>query len=249
MNRREDCRTNQADTGCNAQTHCPRSCRESQADAGCNTQTHCPKSCRTSRADSTCAPMSHREKRRATRADAVCDASVRRRMDGDALTQYRLSLTHRRPAGERSPAPGHRMDEAARAAYRLHQTPGVSHRMDDKERLLHRIGQSPRALHSRLPLAVERMISALCEDYDRRRQALGEGMLDRGLLDEYRRLNDLIDDALEETCEPPLRPLMRSDLADRRGAFYTQAYWISEGTYKERKQMAKHAIAHRMHLL
>lgn len=101
----------------------------------------------------------------------------------------------------------------------------------------------------RLPVALEHSIAALCEDYPRRTRALLESAYPAETLTEYARLNAVVDDALEETCEEPIREQMRSDLARRRGAMYTQIFWISEKTYKGRKQAAKLAIARRMRWL
>ena len=102
---------------------------------------------------------------------------------------------------------------------------------------------------SRLPPGVEHMIFAICEDYPRRARAIADGVGNPATLAEYRRLNDLIDDALEESCEPDLREEMRRDLGLRRGAHYTQLWQISVGTYKIRKKMSKLAIARRLNLL
>lgn len=112
-----------------------------------------------------------------------------------------------------------------------------------------RARRSPRKrLGGRLPLATEREIRHLCMGYVRRERRILDGRLPREMLAEMKRINELIDDALAETCEPELRELIRIDLAERRGAMYTQAYWIGETTYKHRKQAAKHALARRFGL-
>lgn len=105
-----------------------------------------------------------------------------------------------------------------------------------------------RRLGGRLPLATEREIRRLCMGYTRRERRILDGRLPRELLAEMKRTNELIDEALAETCEPELRETVRTDLAERRGTMYTQAYWIGETTYKHRKQAAKHAIARRFGL-
>lgn len=99
-------------------------------------------------------------------------------------------------------------------------------------------------LRARLPLLTERTVRALCASYRRRRHR-GAYRCERELApdDEER-----IEDALAETCEVGLREAILSDIAERRGAKYTQAVWIGESGYKERKRAAKRAIAERFGL-
>ncbi len=101
----------------------------------------------------------------------------------------------------------------------------------------------------RIPSGIEHLIAAICEDYPRRKHEIEAGEGDPVTLAEYRRLNDLVDDALEESCEPEIREEMRRDLALRRGAHYTQIWQMWEGTYKNRKRTCKLAIARRLRLL
>ena len=103
-------------------------------------------------------------------------------------------------------------------------------------------------LKSRLPLETERAVRALCAGYHRRkhrRESFPHPT--RGTLSESE-INALIDDALEESCEAGLRSTLREDIAERRGVKYTQAVWIGESGYKERKAEAKRAIARRFGL-
>ena len=93
-------------------------------------------------------------------------------------------------------------------------------------------------LRARLPLLTERTVRALCASYRRRRHR-GAYRGDDG---------ERIEDALAETCEVGLREAILSDIAERRGAKYTQAVWIGESGYKERKRAAKRAIAERFGL-
>ena len=101
----------------------------------------------------------------------------------------------------------------------------------------------------RIPPGIEHLIAAICEDYPRRKHEIECGERDPATLAEYRRLNDLVDDALEESCEPAIREEMRRDIALRRGAHYTQIWQFAEGSYKIRKRMCKLAIARRLRLL
>ena len=84
--------------------------------------------------------------------------------------------------------------------------------------------------------------------YRHRAVRIADARLPESILAEMREINRKIDDALEESCEVGLRELILSDLADRRGSMYTQAYFIGEVAYKHRKQAAKHAIARRFGL-
>ena len=100
----------------------------------------------------------------------------------------------------------------------------------------------------RLPLETERAVRALCAGYHRRkyrRESFPHPT--RGTLSESE-INAMIDDALEESCEAGLRSALREDIAERRGAKYTNAVWIGESGYKERKAEAKRAIARRFGL-
>ncbi len=103
-------------------------------------------------------------------------------------------------------------------------------------------------LGGRLPLTTEREIRELCAGYAHRARRIKENSLPASILTEMQKKNALIDEALAETCEPGLRRHILSDLADRRGVTYTQAYFIGEVAYKRRKQAAKHAIARRFSL-
>jgi hypothetical protein len=108
--------------------------------------------------------------------------------------------------------------------------------------------RSSHRLKHRLQLETERAVRALCAGYHRRkyrRESFPHPT--RGSLSEAD-INALIDDALAEACEQGLRDTIRSDIADRRGAKYTQAVYICESGYKERKRAAKCAIAKRFGL-
>ena len=108
--------------------------------------------------------------------------------------------------------------------------------------------RSSRRLKNRLPLETERAVRALCAGYHRhkyRRCATVE--TPNGVIS-AEQANLRIDDALEETCEAGLRETIRADIAERRGAKYTQAVYISESGYKARKRAAKRAIARRFGL-
>lgn len=102
---------------------------------------------------------------------------------------------------------------------------------------------------SRLPLAVDRVVRAHCEDYDRRRRAIAEGRLSPETLGHYMVLNAKIDRAIASCCEESFCEEMREDIAAAHGHRNSRLYFISPGTFKARKRETKIAIAKALHLL
>lgn len=100
----------------------------------------------------------------------------------------------------------------------------------------------------KMPLDVSRAVSSLCNDYERREKALSESTLCPELRESYEALNDAIDRALETTCEEGIRVMMRRDIGLCRGHRMSPIYFISEKTYKRRKNQAKAEIARRLGL-
>ena len=97
--------------------------------------------------------------------------------------------------------------------------------------------------------AVDRLVRAVCEDYDRRAALLRTGRAPEATLRRFRELNEAVDEGLAEACEPGLIPQMRSDIAARRGDRRSQLYYISPNTYRHRKRMSKLAIARNLGLI
>ena len=108
--------------------------------------------------------------------------------------------------------------------------------------------RSSHRIRNRLPLETERAVRSLCAGYHRLKYRRGATVEAAGRQISAQELTDRIDDALAETCEAGLRETIRADIAERRGAKYTQAIYICEGGYKARKRAAKHAIAKRFGL-
>lgn len=100
-----------------------------------------------------------------------------------------------------------------------------------------------------LPPAVAHAVSAICEDYDRRQAEIGRGRLSAATLSFYTILNDVIDKALAECCEEGIREVIRHDIGAGVGHRFTQLYFLSCNTYKDRKRKGKLAIAKALHLL
>ena len=100
-----------------------------------------------------------------------------------------------------------------------------------------------------LPLSVNRVVVALCGDYDRRKREIEKNKIDTETLAYYRRLNAAIDEALYEECEEGIRNTMRSDIGNGVGHRRTQLYYMAAGTYKSRKRNSKYRIAKRLNLV
>ena len=105
------------------------------------------------------------------------------------------------------------------------------------------------ATNTILPLSVNRVVVAICGDYDRRKREIEKNKIDGETLSHYRQLNDLIDEAITEECEVGIRSTMREDIGNGVGHRRTQLYYISPGTYKTRKRNAKYRIAKKLNLL
>ena len=102
---------------------------------------------------------------------------------------------------------------------------------------------------SKIPVTVERIVDALCADYDRRRNAISGGGLESDTDEFYRELNSAIEESVSESCEEGIRAEMLRDLKLRRGYNRSMMYGISEGAYKRRKRLAKYIIARRLNYI
>ena len=100
-----------------------------------------------------------------------------------------------------------------------------------------------------LPLSVNRVVVALCGDYDRRKKEIEKNRIDKETLSHYKELNDLIDEAINEECEKGIQNTMRSDIGNGVGHRRTQLYYMAAGTYKTRKRNSKYKIAKKLNLL
>ena len=100
-----------------------------------------------------------------------------------------------------------------------------------------------------LPLSVNRVVVALCGDYDRRKKEIEKNRIDKETLSHYKELNDLIDEAINEECEKGIQNTMRSDIGNGVGHRRTQLYYMAAGTYKTRKRNSKYKIANKLNLL
>lgn len=100
-----------------------------------------------------------------------------------------------------------------------------------------------------LPPAVAHTVRAICEDYDRRKAEIGRGKLSAATLGHYMMINAAIDEALASCCEEGIREIIRHDIGAGTGHRFTQLYFLSCNTYKDRKRKGKLAIAKALRLL
>ena len=105
------------------------------------------------------------------------------------------------------------------------------------------------ALDRLIPSGVDRAIRGFCEDYDRRRRAIEEGVLPPETLGHYIILNAKIDRAIASCCDESFCEEMREDIAAQLGHRTSPLIFLSPVTYKLRKRETKLAIAKALHLL
>ena len=100
-----------------------------------------------------------------------------------------------------------------------------------------------------IPVEVDRLVVAICGDYERRGRLLRRTTLSPEVRDALAAMNAAIDAAIAEVCEAGIRLQIRRDIGERRGARRTPLYCLGEATYKRRKHDAKLAIAKALHLM
>lgn len=96
--------------------------------------------------------------------------------------------------------------------------------------------------------SLDRLISALCEDYSRRERMIREGGLSLRMLSELRYLNIKILEGAEEGAFPD-GEIIIGEIGARVGYANSELYYLSESTYKRRKAEAKRCIAKKLYLL
>ncbi len=94
-----------------------------------------------------------------------------------------------------------------------------------------------------IPGSVVAIVESLCADYERRKAVISMGGAEETVLAEYRRLNDIIDAALEDV-EQGVRKYMLCDVANHSGYVLSQAsLFFAKNTYYARKRKLVHDIA------
>lgn len=100
-----------------------------------------------------------------------------------------------------------------------------------------------------LPPSVVRIVGAMCTDYDRRNVAIKFDKGSEDTLAYYRRINGIIDVALEEV-EVGIRRDMLNDIILNRGYDYSPASpFLAKNTYYSRKRKIVYTIAKAMYLI
>ena len=96
---------------------------------------------------------------------------------------------------------------------------------------------------------LERLVSALCADYERREQALSLGTVSRRTALEYKYLNYKIRAAVESAVGERDAERFIRDIGNNTGYAKTELDYYSESVYKRRKAEAKYGIAKCLHLV
>ena len=107
--------------------------------------------------------------------------------------------------------------------------------------------------NEKLPLHVKRQIFALCGDFKRRQKELERAKRRPEVLCEYRRLNELILDAVSEACpydSDEVKMKMIEALGEIRGYKWSPLCTVmSAAAFYRRKQLIIYAIAKRMDMI
>ena len=101
----------------------------------------------------------------------------------------------------------------------------------------------------KLPKDINDIINSLCHDYKRRKSLLERGKAHGQVKRYYIRLNNAIDEALEEECDEGLRTHILNDIGENRGYRKSAAYFVSQVTYYDRKRRVKFAMAKKLHFI
>ena len=99
----------------------------------------------------------------------------------------------------------------------------------------------------RLASTLEGLIVALCADFDRRREAIATGSVNRRTDTELRYLNYKLLDAAAEIVGEDESELYISEIGAHTG-YAKSATAVSESTYKNYKMLVKASIAKKLHL-
>lgn len=95
---------------------------------------------------------------------------------------------------------------------------------------------------------LDRLVVALCGDYERRERMIREGALPLRMLSELRYLNmKMLEGAEEEaSCDGEI---FISEIGERIGYINSALDFMSEATYKRRKAQVKRSIARKLYLM
>ena len=100
-----------------------------------------------------------------------------------------------------------------------------------------------------IPKTVVDVVKSHCADYKRRERMIKFSTITGAVLDEYVRLNSIIDNALEDV-EVGIRQELLEDVAKGRGYDYSAASpFLAKNTYYPRKRKLIHDIAEGLSLI
>ena len=100
-----------------------------------------------------------------------------------------------------------------------------------------------------IPETVDKVVTALCNDYERRESVISSRVGSLRVQVECRYLNHKIMEAACEVVGEFLAPLYIKEIGDKTGYAKTDVECVSESTYKIAKREIKSTIARRLHLV
>jgi hypothetical protein len=100
-----------------------------------------------------------------------------------------------------------------------------------------------------IPETVDRVVTALCADYDRREAVIMSRVGSLRVQVECRYLNHKIMEAASEVVGEYLAGLYIKEIGDKTGYAKSLVECVSESTYKLAKREIKSSIARRLHLV
>lgn len=96
---------------------------------------------------------------------------------------------------------------------------------------------------------LERLIVALCADYERRKSAIDEGRMGKRVRMEYAYMNSRLLEGAGEVSGGALAELFIKEIGNGTGYAMSEVPGMSEGTYKAYKSQIKCNIARKLSLI
>ncbi len=100
-----------------------------------------------------------------------------------------------------------------------------------------------------LPQSVDKIVTALCADFERRAEIISDRSGSLRLEIECRHLNYKITEAANEVVGERLAPYYIKEIGEKKGFAKTDVSCVSESTYKINKREIKSSIARKLHLI
>ena len=95
---------------------------------------------------------------------------------------------------------------------------------------------------------LDMLLVALCADFERRAAAISNHSVSARTEAEYRYLNYKITAAAREIVTESQAHLFIKEIGERLGYVKSELYYMSESSYKQKKQQIKQSIARALHL-